>query len=1401
MAVRTITTRLALDGEAQFKQAMTGVNASLRAMKSELTLSEAQFKGQANSVEALTAKDKLLRQEIEQQTQKVRALEQALRDAAQVYGEDSNQVSNYQAQLNRAKTELVGMNQALETNSRYLDEAKNSVSGTASSIDGFGNATKGASDGVSALAGALQAAGVAYTVKEIAAALRECADASMEFETAMADVNKVAKLSDQELAGMGDAIKELSTEMPATTTEIANVVEAAARLGVAKDDLIDFARVMLDLGNVSDLSSEQAATALARFANITGTASEDYERLGSTVVALGNNFATSESEITEMSSRLAAAGELAGLSEADIMGLSAAMASVGINAEAGGTAMTQALTAIEKAVTSGGDKLDQFAQVAGMSSREFSDAWSSDPITAIQAFISGLAGLDEKGESATQVLEELGLSGIRQSNMLKSLALANETLVSAVDTANRAWEENTELAATAAAKYDTTEAKVAILNNQLNNLKITVGDQLTPALGLLAQAGTAAFGWVSDVLKDNPGLVAAFSGIVGALGAIAVAAVAMSVKVALSTAAVKAFSAALIATPLGPVALAVGVLTAGFVSVAGEMDNTAAANQRLTDSLEESKRAYQDTVSAQKENQQATEDLLQTVANLAEKENKTAAEKETLLQLVNELSDKVPGLALQYDSLNDSLSLTAEQIREIARAEAEREAQATSVDRLKQVYVEQIQIQQELEQAYQNLTDAQKEYDDALREGWDADAGMIESLEALKSKLGTAQKAVEDLEAAQVENEAEIRSLEAQYGELEESLDSVSAATQSTVQAVEEAADAQQAAAASAQELEDATLYLAGAQDTLTKALKEQSEAGSLSYKTVQSLIEAGYASALAIDNETGAVTLNKDAYINLTNAKIQDQIAALQVQKAAVLSADKLYQEATAARHAGSAYWELAKDKAVAAHADDTKALDAQIAALKRAQSALSSYSYTTQSAARQSSSASKQIKTQAEQDLASYKELKAELDHRKNMDLVDEAEYYKRLGELRDSYLTDEANISEYRKITEAIYKYDKALAEKEAELWAEQSETVLDAAEERVDQAKQDLDAYKRLKDELDHLKTMDQVQEGEYYRRLAELRDNYLTDESNLSEYRRVTEAIYRYDKSLAEKESDLWTEQSEALVSSLEERVKAVSDQQSSMMGKLSNYGDLFYMQDYYGRDYMNLGDLQKQIDAINEYEKALTQLRERGISEGLMDQVLGMDLDDATQYANRLLGLGQEQWDKYNDLWEEKQIRAAQVAEEFFKEQIDSLEQEYSDKLEGALEPLQDAAFSSGVNTGQGLIDGLASQETALYAKAQAIRDEIDRILSTARVPSNAELASSFSTSRISEAGNTVTGRDVRQATANIVNGLSTAMEGQWASDRPVEGDVYLDSQKVGKIMLPGLRREANANPEVKNDR
>ena len=443
---------------------------------------------------------------------------------------------------------------------------------------------------------AIVAAGIAVALKEIYEYFASCAQASMDFESAITGVAKTTDLTDEELAAMSDSIKAMSTEIPATTEEIAAVAEAAGQLGIQKDVLLDFTEIMTMLGTATNMTADEAATALARFANITGMATDNYGRLGSVIVDLGNNFATTESEIVAMGTRLASAGKLAGLTEPEIMALAAAMSSVGIEAEAGGTAMTQTLNAIEKAVAKGGDDLAEFARIAGMSSEEFSSAWKNDAMSALTSFIGGLGKLDEQGESTVLVLEDLGLTGIRQSNMLKSLGLAADQMTGAVNTANTAWQQNTALTNEANKRYATAQSRLTMMQNAYNNLKVAIGDAYTPALSEAYGVGTKVLNEITKFVQANPGVVAAITGLATALGAAAVAAAAFALKAKLAAA------AAAFLTTVTPgvnvimgVAAAVGVVTAGIVALASSAANDAVPSvKELTEAARGMREAMDD---------------------------------------------------------------------------------------------------------------------------------------------------------------------------------------------------------------------------------------------------------------------------------------------------------------------------------------------------------------------------------------------------------------------------------------------------------------------------------------------------------------------------------------------------------------------------------------------------------------------------------------------------------------------------------------------------------------------------------------------------------------------------------------------------------------------------------------
>ena len=299
-----------------------------------------------------------------------------------------------------------------------------------------------------------------------------------EFETAFAGVKKTVNATEEEFAKLKKDILDMSTTIPSSAVEIAGVMEIAGQLGIATANLSEFTQTMINLGVSTNLSAADAATALAKFANITQMDPSNYERLGSTIVDLGNNFATTEADIVEMATRLAAAGDLAGLSEAQILALATSMSSVGIAAESGGSTMSKLLKKMQVAVETNSGSLEQWATVANMSVKEFKNTFEKDAVVALSAFIDGLNDTERLGKSAIVVLDDMDLKEVRLSNTILSLANSSGVMTNAIDMANKAWEENTALQEEANKRYETTDSKIQIMKNSFVNLGIAAYNEL-----------------------------------------------------------------------------------------------------------------------------------------------------------------------------------------------------------------------------------------------------------------------------------------------------------------------------------------------------------------------------------------------------------------------------------------------------------------------------------------------------------------------------------------------------------------------------------------------------------------------------------------------------------------------------------------------------------------------------------------------------------------------------------------------------------------------------------------------------------------------------------------------------------------------------------------------------------
>lgn len=735
---------------------------------------------------------------------------------------------------------------------------------------------------------AIVAAGIAVALKEIYEYFASCAQASMDFESAITGVAKTTDLTDEELAAMSDSIKALSTEIPATTEEIAAVTEAAGQLGIQKDALLDFAEIMTMLGTATNMTADEAATSLARFANITGMATDNYGRLGSVIVDLGNNFATTESEIVAMGTRLASAGKLAGLTEPEIMALAAAMSSVGIEAEAGGTAMTQTLNAIEKAVAKGGDDLAEFARIAGMSSEEFSSAWKNDAMSALTSFIGGLGKLDEQGESTVLVLEDLGLTGIRQSNMLKALGLAADQMTGAVNTANTAWQQNTALTNEANKRYATAQSRLTMMQNAYNNLKVAIGDAYTPALSEAYGVGTKVLNSITAFIQKNPALVNAITAFAGVIGAVvaALAAYAVAAKIAATASAILTAAIPGVNVIMG-VTAAVAAITAGIVALATAAANDAVpsvkelteAARGMREAMDEAKATYDDTVTST----MAAAGVADTyIGKLEELEAAGLNTDEQHRQYHNTLAllcQVVPELADYIDLETDTINGGTEALRANTEAWKQNAMQQAYQDQLTELYSQYSAVlieaeensigltkaQYSLEAAQQKLSDTYAQMDalwaDAQKQadayydqyGYYTDAtaflsqeyyDLQNSIYDTNNEIWAAEKSIKNYNKAMEEDADAVSEAEAEIALAEEAVKNLTAS-------MNEGTGASEEAAAQVSEFQAA---ISGVQEKINALVESYNEAYSAAYESISGQYQLWDEAAKVVATSAGSI-------------------------------------------------------------------------------------------------------------------------------------------------------------------------------------------------------------------------------------------------------------------------------------------------------------------------------------------------------------------------------------------------------------------------------------------------------------------------------------------------------------------------------------------------------------------
>lgn len=479
-AYKGLTVKLGVD--------TTGLSSALRKVRSEtsgvskdLRAVERALKMNPGNVKLLAQQQRDYQRQIEATKKELELFKQAEKELESLDAmtpEQEAQWAKLQSDIVMTEQKLKGYKQALAESMVNQGVAESSLGKLGATVERFGSHVQGFGDGMQTVGRTLTSTLTPAVIGVGAATVA----AAVDIDTALTGVKKTVDGTDEQYQQLKDSAIEFSKTNAVSASQILDIQALGAQLGFAIEELDEFGQVVSGLDIATNMDAETAATEMAQFANITKMSHGEISNYGSAIVGLGNNFATTESDISRMAMRIAAAGTQVHMSQADILGLATALSSMGVEAEAGGTAISTIMAQIDKDIATNSESVETWASTAGMSAQDFAAAWKNDPVQALSALLSNMEAATAEGGNMSVMLQELGIDSIRQTDVMKRLAGNSQFVADAVSKANEEWGKNTALQDEVDNRNGSLAAQFEVLKNRVIAVADDVGGPLAEAL-------------------------------------------------------------------------------------------------------------------------------------------------------------------------------------------------------------------------------------------------------------------------------------------------------------------------------------------------------------------------------------------------------------------------------------------------------------------------------------------------------------------------------------------------------------------------------------------------------------------------------------------------------------------------------------------------------------------------------------------------------------------------------------------------------------------------------------------------------------------------------------------------------------------------------------------------------
>lgn len=680
----------------------------------------------------------------------------------------SSTIGDYEKATGQAANSTGILSEKTTETEKNLDEAAEAARKASEEVEKFGDkseetgkqseeSSKKGRDGIKELQGVLASAGIAATLNEIKNGFFDCSEAAAQFETSTAMVATIADTSQKSLSSISKEVRTYSNETGEAASDMAEATYQAISASVNTADAAAFAGTATKLAVGGFTSATTAVDVLTTAINAYGLAASDATQLSDYLITTQNLGKTSVDQLAQSVGKVI---PLASAYNVQMDNLSSAYA---------------VLTANGIATAESGTYLKSMLN-------ELGDTGSGVSEVLLSSTGKTFAQLMEQGYSLGDVMAMLGNAVDGDSTAFNALWNSTEAGIGALSLFNAGADkynsvlESMRTSAGATEKAystmaDTTDKSKQRMENAFNNLKISVGDVLNPALTQVYEGFTNVFAGMSDFVDEHPAVVAAISAIAVGVGGFTGALAAYNLATTAAKFVTEAFTATLAANPYVLAAAGIVAVTAAAVTLTGVLitqsdeyegmtatcrdqydelqrlndqynaaceqygENSDAANSlryqldQLNDEFEANRQtvkefvaecdglveshnkvmdAYNSSTSSIKDQELGTLALTKRLGELASQNSQTTASYTEMKAIIDQLNADVPGLGLTYDGVTESVDATVEAIKKAAKAQADSEYKAEQQQTYVDLLKEQSSLEQQIAEAEANL-DAERQ--------------------------------------------------------------------------------------------------------------------------------------------------------------------------------------------------------------------------------------------------------------------------------------------------------------------------------------------------------------------------------------------------------------------------------------------------------------------------------------------------------------------------------------------------------------------------------------------------------------------------------------------------------------------------------------------------------------------